>query len=263
MRAPPPSQLNSRGVCRADPSPCCYFQARGWAGIGSSASVVLPPAVRSPQLRNGMGDNRAGRSTTGSKEELDPKRVGQGSLGFRWERKAKTDKSLCGACSSRRGSHSTVRNRSSTCCLFWRRDMSFLWDLPGGFTTFLLLPVARSVLSSSCPTCSLARPVSQLGTPLCPRGTSLRHSTSSPCVPEQQAVGKVPRLECGRWHPREHGHVPAGQARPPPPESQPGLGAPGSAPWLSRIFHSQFLHEQSLAMDAANRLPVPPWAPKL
>lgn len=117
---------------------------------------------------------------------------------------------------------------------------------------FSPLPVARSVLSSSCPTCSLAWPVSQPGAPLCPRGTSLRHSTSSPCVPEQQALGKVPWLECGRWHPREHSHVPVGRARPHPPESQPGRGAPGSALWPSRIFHSQFPREQSLAMDAAN-----------
>lgn len=78
---------------------------------------MLPPAVPSPELRKGMGE-RAGRNTTGSKKELDPQRFGQGSLGFRWKRKAETHESLCSAYPSSWGSHSSVRNRSTTFCLF-------------------------------------------------------------------------------------------------------------------------------------------------
>lgn len=156
MRAPL-SQLHSWGFCRADPSLCCYSQGRGWGRDwqqrqSRAATRRVEPGVTQRDGRQ--------RNTTGSKKELDPERFGQGALRFRWKRKAKSDKSLCGACPSSWGSRSTVRNRSTTFCLFWGRDVSFLWDLPGGFTTFLSSPMARSVLSSSCPTCSLAWPVS-------------------------------------------------------------------------------------------------------
>lgn len=132
-------------VCWAGSAPRCYSQPCGWPGdwqqgqLRAAACQASPGAGR--ELRKERRETRGGRKRGGFKEEevqLAPERQGQGSLGFGWKRKAKKDKMPLWCLPQQPGRRCGVgRNRSATFCLFGRRVLRFLWDLPGGFTTFL------------------------------------------------------------------------------------------------------------------------------